>query len=125
MDDRCFFYRANVTDVHDGDTCTVDIDLGFSMSLRKMKVRLTGIDTAEITSKDPALKAKAVQARDWLRGQILGKEVYLESAGQDKYGRWLGKIHTKGGVCCNEELVKMGLALAYDGGTKQQDLLKG
>jgi micrococcal nuclease len=125
MDDRCFFYRAYVTDVHDGDTCTVDIDLGFSMSLRKLKVRLTGIDTAEITSKDPALKTKAVQARDWLRGQILGKDVYLESAGQDKYGRWLGKIHTKGGVCCNEELVKMGLALAYDGGTKQQVLLKG
>jgi endonuclease YncB( thermonuclease family) len=103
----------------------VDIDLGFSMSLRKLKVRLTGIDTAEITSKDPALKAKAVQARDWLRGQILGKDVFLESAGLDKYGRWLGKIHTKGGVCCNEELIKMGLALAYDGGTKQQQLLKG
>lgn len=125
MDDRCFFYRAHVTDVHDGDTVTVDIDLGFSMSLRKLKVRLTGIDTAEITSKDPVLKAKGIQARDWLREQILGKDVFLESAGLDKYGRWLGKIHTKGGVCCNEELVKMGLALAYNGGTKQQELLKG
>lgn len=125
MDQRCFYYRARVTGVHDGDTCTVDIDLGFSMSLRKLKVRLAGIDTAEITSKDPALKAKAVAARDWLRSQVLDKDVYLESSGLDKYGRWLGKIHTQGGVCCNEELIKMGLALAYDGGTKQQDLLKG
>ena len=125
MDQRCFFYRAHVTGVHDGDTITVDIDLGFSMSLRKLKVRLSGIDTAEITSKDPVLKEKAVKARDWLRIQILDKDVYLESSGLDKYGRWLGKIHTQGGVCCNEELVKMGLALAYDGGTKQQDLMKG
>jgi endonuclease YncB( thermonuclease family) len=124
MDDRCFFYHAHVTDVHDGDTLTVDIDLGFSMTLRKLKVRLAGIDTAEMTSDDPTLKQKAVTARDWLRGQVLNKDIYLESGGLDKYGRWLGKIHTKEGVCCNEELVKMGLALAYDGGTKHQELLK-
>mgnify|MGYP006276139399 CR=1 FL=1 len=125
MDDRCFFYRAHVTDVHDGDTVTVDIDLGFSMSLRKLKVRLHGIDTAEMTSEDAALKSKAIAARDWLRSQILNKDIYLESGGLDKYGRWLGKVHTKEGLNCNDELVKMGLALSYDGGTKHQDLLKG
>jgi micrococcal nuclease len=113
-----------VVDVYDGDTVKVDIDLGFSMSLRGLKVRLSGIDTAEIKSNDPDLKKKAIAARDWLRGQILNKEVFLESAGLDKYGRWLGKIHTRDGLCCNEELVKMGLALEYDGGTKHQELLK-
>ena len=124
MDNKCFFYRAKVVDVYDGDTVKVDIDLGFSMSLRGLKVRLSGIDTAEIKSNDPDLKKKAVAARDWLRGQILNKDVFLESAGLDKYGRWLGKIHTRDGLCCNEELVKMGLALEYDGGTKHQELLK-
>lgn len=124
MDDRCFFYRAHVIDVYDGDTLTVNIDLGFNMSLRGLKVRLHGIDTAEMKSKDPALKQKAVEARDWLRSQCLNNDVYLESFGLDKYGRWLGRIHTKAGVCCNEELVKLGLALEYDGGTKNQSLLK-
>jgi len=125
MNDKCFFYKANVIEVYDGDTITVDISLGFSMTLRKLKVRLTGVDTAEMKSKDPELKKKAVAARDWLKAQILGKDVYLDSEGQDKYGRWLGKIYTKEGVCCNEELIKLGLALAYDGGTKNQELLKG
>jgi micrococcal nuclease len=124
MDDRCFFYRAKVLDVHDGDTITVDIDLGFNIILHKIKVRLNGIDTAEIHSKDKELLAKAEHARDWLSEKILGKDVYIDSRGLDKYGRWLGVIHTKENICCNDELVKMGLALQYDGGTKNQELLK-
>jgi len=118
MDDRCFFYRAKVTDVYDGDTITVDIDLGFSMSLRKLKIRLTGIDTAEMKGGTNESKTRAVLARDWLRSQTLGKDVYLESKGLDKYGRWLGRIHTQDGVCCNDQLIAMGLAVPYQGGHK-------
>lgn len=125
MDDRCFFYRAHVTKVYDGDTVTVDIDLGFSMMLKGLKVRLIGIDTAEMKSKDAKLKERATLARDWLRSKILDQDVYLESAGLDKYGRWLGKIHTKDGACCNDELINLGLAISYDGGTKNQELLRG
>lgn len=125
MKDRCFFYRANVVDVYDGDTIRVDIDLGFNMSLKNLRVRLSGIDTAEIKSKDEALKTKALQARDWLKQQCLGKDVYLESAGLDKYGRWLGRVYTKEEVCLNDELIKLGFAIGYEGGKKQQELLKG
>lgn len=124
MESRCFFYRAHVISVYDGDTITVNIDLGFSMSLQKLKVRLVGIDTAEMKSKDPVLKEKAIAARDWLRSQILDKDVFLESHGLDKYGRWLGKIHTRDGICCNDEMIKLGHALSYDGGKKNQELLK-
>ena len=79
----------------------------------------------ESMSTSSNASTSSARSRDWLRLQVLDKDVYLESSGLDKYGRWLGKIHTQGGVCCNEELIKMGLALAYDGGTKQQELLKG
>jgi len=119
MDDRCFYYRARVTDVYDGDTLTVDIDLGFMMSLRKLKVRLLGIDTAEIRGGTNESKTRALQSRDWLRSKVLDKDVYLESKGLDKYGRWLGRIHTFDGLCCNDELISMGLATPYDGGTKK------
>jgi len=119
MDDRCFYYRARVTEVYDGDTVTADVDLGFMMSLRKLKVRLLGIDTAEMKGGTSESKARATQARDWLRSQILGKEIYLESKGLDKYGRWLGRIHTPAGLCCNDELINMGLATPYDGGAKK------
>lgn len=124
LDSRCFFYRAHVVDVYDGDTITVNIDLGFSMILQKLKIRLLGIDSAEMKSKDPILRERAVAARDWLRGQILDKDVFLESHGLDKYGRWLGKIHTADGVCCNDKLIELGLAMSYDGGAKNQELLK-
>ena len=118
MESKCFFYRAHVLEVYDGDTMTVNVDLGFGMSLNKLKIRLLGIDTAEMKSKDETLKHKAVAARDWLRSKCLDEDVYLESIGLDKYGRWLAKIHLKDGLCCNDELLKNGLAVSYNGGTK-------
>lgn len=36
-------YRAIVTDIYDGDTITVDIDLGFHAWQKNMKLRLYGI----------------------------------------------------------------------------------
>lgn len=110
--------------IYDGDTITVDIDLGFHMMLKGLKVRLLGIDSAEIKSKDPVLKQKAVEARDWLRSKCLNQQVYLESTGLDKYGRWLGRVHLADGLCCNDELIKLGLACGYDGGKKNPELLK-
>ena len=115
---KCYNYQVDVISVYDGDTITVNVDLGFSMTLNKLKIRLTGVDTAEMKSTDEALKKKAVAARDFIREQILNKRVLLECYGQDKYGRWLGKIFAPDGTCLNDELIKKGFAYAYDGGTK-------
>jgi micrococcal nuclease len=123
--DKCYFYKAQVTKVTDGDTVIADIDVGFGFKTSKTHIRLAGIDTAETRSKDEAIKKKGEEAKTWLKDLIDGKEIYVESQGIDKYGRVLAKIYTLEGVCCNEELVKMGLALRYDGGKKQQELLKG
>lgn len=38
-------YRAFVRKVYDGDTITVDIDLGFEVLLKNQKLRLYGINT--------------------------------------------------------------------------------
>jgi micrococcal nuclease len=115
---KCYNYQVDVLSVYDGDTLTVNVDLGFSMTLNKLKIRLTGVDTAEMKSTDEALKKKAVAARDFIREQVLNKRVLLECYGQDKYGRWLGKIFAPDGTCLNDELIKRGFAYAYDGGTK-------
>lgn len=115
---KCYNYQVDVIAVYDGDTITVNVDLGFSMALNKLKIRLMGVDTAEMKSTDEALKKKAVAARDFIRDQILNKRVLLECYGQDKYGRWLGKIFAPDGTCLNDELIKRGFAYAYDGGTK-------
>lgn len=45
-------YNVTVTKVVDGDTIDVDIDLGFSVVLKKQRVRLMGIDTPESRTRD-------------------------------------------------------------------------
>lgn len=124
MKNKCYFYKAQVLKVTDGDTIIADIDVGFGFKTSKTHIRLAGIDTGETRSKDEEIKKKGIEAKDWLKSLIDGKEIYIESLGLDKYGRALAKVYTLEGVCCNEELVRMGLALRYDGGTKNQELLK-
>ena len=57
-----FHYRATVTSVYDGDTCTVDLDLGLSITLHKQKIRLHRINAPELRgrSKRRAGAAEAV-----------------------------------------------------------------
>ena len=38
-------YHAKVTEVVDGDTVVIDIDLGFDVVFINQKVRLLGVDT--------------------------------------------------------------------------------
>ena len=42
-----YIYRATVVDVHDGDTFTADIDLGFNIGIR-YRVRLAGCNAIEL-----------------------------------------------------------------------------
>ena len=44
-------YKAKVLDVYDADTCTLLIDVGFNIHLKE-KVRLLGIDTPEIKTRN-------------------------------------------------------------------------
>ena len=53
---------ARVVDVYDGDTMTVVIK--FHDELRKIRVRLLGIDTAEMNAADTESKLLAIRARD-------------------------------------------------------------
>jgi len=86
-----FVYSAFVTDVYDGDTITINIDLGFGMKMEKVKLRVFGIDTPEL--RGPEKKAGIV-ARDFVRDLILNKNVIIKTHRdkKGKYGRYLGEI---------------------------------
>jgi micrococcal nuclease len=57
-----FVYRLKaVAKVVDGDTVDLDLDLGFSITLRQ-RVRLYGIDAPEVHTKDPIEKAKGLES---------------------------------------------------------------
>lgn len=101
-------YNATVTKVYDGDTITVDIDLGLNMIFTGQKIRLFGIDTPEVRGDE---REEGLKSRDWLQGMILGKSILIRTIKdkKGKYGRYLGKIYI-GNLCLNDELVTLGLA---------------
>lgn len=122
--DKLYKYKAYVKDVYDGDTITVDISLGFHVNMTDIKVRLVGIDTPEVRTRDLDEKEKGLATRDWLRERILGKKVLLHTAKRGKFGRWLGTIwdlekdKPEFENSYNKQLINEGLAKEYWGGKR-------
>ena len=104
-------YRALVRKVYDGDTITVDIDLGFDMILRNQKIRLLGINTPEVRGKE---REQGLISRDALRKKIGSKWIIITTQldKKGKYGRWLGTIFIDE-ENVNEWLISEGLAEEY------------
>lgn len=77
--------------VYDGDTCTVDIDLGMFTWIRGEKLRLCRINAPELRGPE---RPTGIPARDHLRKLILGKNVILQTIKdcKGKYGRYLAEI---------------------------------
>jgi micrococcal nuclease len=104
-------YKATVTKVYDGDTITVDFDLGFGILIRKQKIRLYGINTPEVRGPE---KPEGIISRDALRERILGKVVTIKTFRdkKGKYGRWLGEVFVEE-QNINQWLISEGYAKEY------------
>lgn len=125
-------YTGRLVNIHDGDTFTCVIPL-FD-TFYKFSIRLSGIDTPEMTSKDLILKSKALLARNRLFGLLTGDHldtidwrksdfdryfenhyvtVLMNCKDTDKYGRILADVSNFADALVSEKL-----AYRYDGGTK-------
>ncbi len=104
-------YRAYVRKIYDGDTITVDIDLGFGIVLHNQKIRLLRINAPEIRGEQ---REKGLVSRDALRNKISNKwiKVKTQKDKKGKYGRWLGELWLEE-ECINDWLVSEGLAEIY------------
>ncbi len=112
--------EGQVIKVYDGDTITIAARLPYDASpVYRLSVRLNGIDTPEIKSKNAEEKQVAKQARDYLASLILYQTVSLRNVQTEKYGRILADVYL-GEVCLNERMVEQRFAVRYDGGTKQR-----
>ena len=114
---------ASVAKVYDGDSIHAVFPLPMAQGAGSFRwvCRIEGIDTPELRSKNPSERALAVEARDFLKGLILDKEVKLTLGDFDKYGRVLVNIFdVKEGKSYGEKLIERGLAKAYDGGKKEK-----
>ena len=106
-------YRAFVRKVYDGDTITVDIDLGFDVILKNQKIRLSKINTPEVRGKS---REEGIKVRNIVRKRISNKWVIIKTTKdkKGKYGRWLGTIYEPGvEESLNEWLLNEGHAVKY------------
>jgi endonuclease YncB( thermonuclease family) len=111
--------NGQVIKVYDGDTITIATRLPYKDSpLYRFPIRLKGIDTAEIKSKNENEKKNAIVARDALSELILHKTIIVKNIENEKYGRVLADVYL-GEVCVNDWMIEKGYAIKYDGGTKQ------
>jgi len=111
-------YRARVISIYDADTMTLEIDLGFHIKITE-KVRLMGIDTPELRTKNKKEKKLGYEARDYLRELILNKEVIINTEKKGKFGRYLVDVYYDD-ININNELIRKGYAKSYDGGKKKK-----
>lgn len=128
-----YTYRAQCVNVVDGDTVDLLVDLGLRQ-YTKTRFRLARIDTPELNSKDPAVVAKAQEAKKFVANALMPAtgpehegfdEVYwtlrIETKkNPDNYGRWLVEIwYRPNGAATesslNTKLLLEGLAAEYKG----------
>lgn len=119
------YHVKKVTNVVDGDTVDVEIDLGFDISFSS-RVRLAGIDTPESRTKDLAEKKLGLEAKEYVKSKIKdAKDVVIKTEKMDsseKYGRILGWLFLDGSkVSVNEQMIADGYAWGYLGDTKVKD----
>ena len=113
MLDNLYHYRAVVTSVYDGDTCTVDIDLGLSTWVRGEKLRLYRINAPELRGAE---RPEGLKSRDFLRAQIDGQKIVIQTIKdkKGKFGRYLAEIWKVGEngevININDLLVAQGFA---------------
>ena len=110
-----YIYKITVTRVIDGDTVDAEIDLGFDTTLFK-RIRLHGIDTPEVRTRDKQEKKKGLAAKTRLI-EILednNNEIYLQSIDKGKYGRCVGILYEKDfDESINDTLLYEGHATPY------------
>ena len=109
-------YKAKLVRVIDGDTVDAMIDLGFDVWIKK-RVRLYGINTPEVRTRDLEEKKAGIAAKDRLQEILdaVGGEFILLSKGVGKYGRCLGEllIGEFGEIHVNNKLLHEGHAEEY------------
>jgi micrococcal nuclease len=119
------YHVKSITNVVDGDTIDVDIDLGFDITFSS-RVRMAGIDTPESRTTNKVEKVLGLEAKDYLKKKLKdAKSIIIKTEkidSSEKYGRILGWLYINGDtVSVNDHMVNDGYAWGYLGETKVKD----
>ena len=105
---------------YDADTLTdVTIRLGFKIEYRT-KFRLWGINAWELRGEE---REKGIEARDYLKERIKGKQVAIETRKdrKGKYGRYLAILFVNDGKEEDPKWTNLNTELVIKGHAKYQD----
>lgn len=121
-DDLAYTYAAKVLEVIDGDTIDVDIELGLDTEVGKERLRLRGVNTPEVGTKEgdeiktwliellskcPVIVIRSWKCRADLHGRYVTDVFFKEGCGDPdeilKSGTWLNGL-----------LLELGLAVRMD-----------
>ena len=116
-----FEYKCKVTNIVDGDTVDVDIDLGFGVWLRDQRIRLYGIDTPESRTSDPSEKLYGKAAAEFLKKWLDGGDVTIKTHKDErgKFGRILGELWVFD-TNVNRKMIEEHHAVEYHGQSKEE-----
>lgn len=110
-------YRARIHDVHDGDTYTLDIDLGLNVILTGQKLRLAHANAPELAT------VEGKEARSWVLhtmpvDSIVTIDTVKAEGEREKYGRWLAQVTLADGSDLATLMIAAGQAVPYEGGAR-------
>ena len=105
--------------VYDGDTIYTEL-CGLPQTLKKVSIRLTGIDTPEIKTSCISEKVLGLAAKKYLETLLSGQtELLVKDVEWDKFGgRIDGDILLPNGKSVSALMIAAGHAQAYTGGVR-------
>lgn len=122
-DPNCIWHTTVVRldRVYDGDTFFAQVRGHEPIDKQPVGIRIRGIDTPEVKSAKPAVKKRALKARDFVEAELKSaRRIHLYNVNMDdKYGRMLATV-----FCDRKDLAKIllekRLAKRYAGGKKKE-----
>jgi endonuclease YncB( thermonuclease family) len=100
-------YRAEVLDVHDGDTFRLRVDLGFRCAVT-IQCRLHGVDCPELNTPE-GKEARRFVFEDLFAQHFVDAEVVIESyKDQRSFERWVCDVWLRDGRSVGDVLVAAG-----------------
>ena len=122
------FYGVELVSVYDGDTFKVNLSCKYDVFCKMIGVRVKGVDSPEIRTKDSCEKSMAKKAKAFTKKFLKSGSIVLRNCQRDKYFRLLCDVFVvddltnfseKTEKSLQEAILTEKLAIRYDGDTKK------
>lgn len=107
------FNSVKLGKVIDGDTFKVNLNCKYKIFCKAISVRVRGINTPELSAKDPAIKKKAQEAKQFTKDFLSKKKIKLKRCSRGKYFRLVCDVYANKESLA-EALLAKELAVSYE-----------